>query len=164
MASGRKHGKILKEKNKAAVQMVNKKIKEKIIENERKKKEKEIQDKERHASLLNDIMHQGGLCQTKEDLDNLLSQPQPLQNLKSQVRFRKHYIGAKDLRLTGNFRMLYHSLCCHLGFESDIDSTQESPSKRRKIDVSENESPSESFDLDLNQDEEEIESESDSEC
>ena len=73
-------------------------------------------------------------------------------------------MGAKDLRLTDNFRMLYHSLFCHLGFESDIDSTQEPPSKRRKIDVSGNESPSESSDLDLNQDEEEIESKSDSEC
>lgn len=119
MASGRKHGKQIKRKHMAEVKKVREQIKVRILENERKKMEKDIQDRERQTDLLNDILSQGGLCQTKDDLDRLLQGPNALQNIKVQIRFRKYYMNAKDLRLTGNFRCLVTNLCNHLGIEYD---------------------------------------------
>ena len=142
MAAGRKHGKELKKKHDRAIKAVREKVKAKIAENERNKKEKENQDKERQAHLLNDILSQGGLCSTKEELEKLKNGPNALQNLKAQIRFRKYYKDAKELRLTGNFKTLYNSLCSHLGI--DYDEIPEPPRKRRKTTMAVREEDSES--------------------
>ena len=131
MASGRKHGKELKLKHAAAVKRVREKIKARILENERKKVDKDVQDKERQSALLNDILSQGGLCQTKADLDQLSRGPNALQNLKAQIRFRKFYMNAKELRITGNFNSLFNGLCNHLGLE--YDEVSEPARKKRKV-------------------------------
>ena len=130
MAAGRKHGKELKRKHDEAVKVVRERIKARIAENEEKRRIKENQDKERQSQLLTELLSQGGLISTKEDLDKLKHGPNALQNLKVQIRFRKYYMNAKQLRLTGNFNTLYNSLCSHLGIDSDEES--EPPRKKKE--------------------------------
>ncbi|RUS91839.1 hypothetical protein EGW08_000410 [Elysia chlorotica] len=103
LESAKKNAKKLKLKNKAAVKAPRDAVKRKTELNERKKKEKEIDDKDRQAALLTYLLSQGGLCHTKEELDALMSGPQPLQRLKVEMRFRKYYMKASELRLTGKF-------------------------------------------------------------
>lgn len=114
MSSGRKQGKKLKDKHKEAKRQAKEELKAKLIENERLKKEKELQEIERRASLMTDVIAQGGICHTKEDLDLLMEKPQRMKNLKIQIRFHKYYLNAPDLKLTGNYQMLYAGLCNHL--------------------------------------------------
>ena len=137
MDSGRKHGKALKKKHAEDVKLVREQVKAIIVENQKRKKEKEIQDKQKQASLLNDLLSQGGLCNNKQELDKLLSQPNAFNNLKIQIRFRKYYMGESDLRLTGNFKTLYHRLCSHLKVEDydDDDDDFEPPTKKEKNDI-----------------------------
>ena len=90
-----------------------------------------MQNKERKSALLNDILNQGGLCQTKANLDRLIQEPNALQHMKAQIRCRKFCMNAKELRLTGNFKTLFSSLCNHLGLE--YDEVSEPVRKRRKV-------------------------------
>ena len=48
------------------------KIKEKLIENKRKRCEKDIRDKEKKASILRVILADGGVCESKDELDDLM--------------------------------------------------------------------------------------------
>ncbi|GFR74711.1 hypothetical protein ElyMa_000436500 [Elysia marginata] len=137
MSAGRKHGKGLKRKHDASVKAVREKTKARIIENERRKREKENQNKERQLHLLNELLDQGGLAQTKEDLEKLRNEPNALQKLKIQLRFRKYYMNAKNIRLTGNFRTLFDRLCSHLDVEFDEDFFE--PSRKDAEESSESE-------------------------
>ncbi|GFS06374.1 hypothetical protein ElyMa_002964000 [Elysia marginata] len=141
MSAGRKHGNGLKRKHNASVKAVREKTKARIIENERRKREKENQNKERQLHLLNELLDQGGLAQTKEDLEKLRNEPNALQKLKIQLRFRKCYMNAKDIRLTGNFRTLFDRLCSHLDVEFDGDLFE--PSRKDTEESSETESEEE---------------------
>ena len=90
MASGRKFSKVLKRKHTDAVKDIRERKKIKLQENERRKNEKQIMEKEREVNLLTDLLNQGGLCTNKEDLKRLMAGPKALENLKVQIRFRKH--------------------------------------------------------------------------
>ena len=134
--SAKKNGKKLKQKHKAKVKETREAVKRKIEQIEHDKAEKELKDKDRQAALLTDLLDQGGLCHSKEDLDSLMAGRQSLQKLKVEMRFRKYYMNATDLRLTGKLSVLYANLCSHMGFDYDTEITQP-PRKKSKTLVSE---------------------------
>ncbi|KAK3770793.1 hypothetical protein RRG08_036395 [Elysia crispata] len=130
--SAKKNGKKLKQKHKAKVKETREAVKRKIEQIKHDKAEKELKDKDRQAALLTDLLDQGGLCHSKEDLDNLMAGRQPLQ--KVEMRFRKYYMNATDLRLTDKLSVLYANLCSHMGFDPEIT---QPPRKKSKALVSE---------------------------
>ena len=62
------------------------------------------------------VLSHGGICDRKEDLDALLQQPNALDKLKDQIKFRKVVLG-ENISCTGSTQVLYEKLCRHLGFE-----------------------------------------------
>ncbi|GFR97851.1 hypothetical protein ElyMa_006334800 [Elysia marginata] len=65
---------------------VKRKIKARIEENNKIKQGKEIQEREKHLTIVNEILAQGGLCTTKESVDKLMTEKNKTERLKAQLR------------------------------------------------------------------------------
>ena len=105
-------------------------IRERLEQNKRIKEEKEILERERHLKIVTDVLSQGGLCTTKESIDELMKEKNRVDNLKAQIRYRKVVMNQKSLTLTGNCNDLYNTLVSALSFQ-----TGEPPRKKARKDV-----------------------------
>ena len=126
LTMARKNREELKKRRRESEKDFRRKIRELLEENERKKKEREITERERHLKIVTDILNQGGLCTTKESLDQLMLEKNEVENLKGQIRYRKVVLNEKNLILTGTFNELYKSLVVALGYDSV------SPTKKKR--------------------------------
>ncbi|GFO35080.1 hypothetical protein PoB_006158500 [Plakobranchus ocellatus] len=115
LSSARKHRADWKNKSKLSEQTVKNIIKDRIIENNRKKKEKETQNAEKKVELFNTILSHGGVCTTKSDVDKLYRGPNASENLKAQLRYRKCILNEKDVKISGGKKQLYSRLLKQLG-------------------------------------------------
>ena len=102
---------------------------ERLKENERIKREKELKERTKHLDILNAVVDQGGVCTTKEEVDRLMEGGRRVESLKAQIRYRKVILKEKDLSLTGDYTHLYRTLITKLGSEPS-----EPPKKKAKHD------------------------------
>ena len=124
----RKNREELKQRRRESEREVRRRIRERLEQNERKKKEKENIERERHLKIVNDIIYQGGLCTTKESLDQLLQERNKTENLKAQIRYRKIILNQKNLILSGTYNELYESLTTAISNETNLP-----PRKKRRL-------------------------------
>lgn len=106
---------ILKAQSREREKEARNKIKAKLQENYRLKKQKELKAMENTNIISEAVISQGGLCETKEDIDKLISTPNALQNIKSQIKYRKVILG-ENINFVCSISALYFRLCEHLGF------------------------------------------------
>ena len=83
-------------------------VKQQIVENKRKKDERQIKSKERHLAALN-AMFGVELASTKEELDTIFHGPKATERLKEQIRYRL-LVKERQITLSGNKRALYDKL------------------------------------------------------
>ena len=83
-------------------------VKHRIVENKRKKDERQIKSKERHPAALN-AMFGVELASTKEELDTIFHGPKATERLKKQIRYRS-LVKEQQVTLSGNKRALYDKL------------------------------------------------------
>lgn len=100
--------------------------------NMEKKRAKECKKLQIKNNLLMEMIHQGGPCSSKKDLDEIMKGPNVKVNLKNQIRFRKLVLNEKALLTSGTIKQLDSTLCSSLGLEMD-NSLLQPPKKRRKM-------------------------------
>ncbi|GFN87124.1 hypothetical protein PoB_001363000 [Plakobranchus ocellatus] len=118
LSAARKHRADWKRKSKLSEKSVKDIIKQRIMENNRKKKEKETEVAEKRLELFNTIISHGGFCTTKSDVDKLYRGPNAVENLKAQLRYRKFVLNEKNVKLSGNKKELYSRLLELLGLKN----------------------------------------------
>ena len=57
--------------------------------------------KEKMLQMVDDILNEGGLCYTKEDVDKIMEDRKCLERLKVQIRYRKFVMNEKHLNVKG---------------------------------------------------------------
>ncbi|GFR82128.1 hypothetical protein ElyMa_002357500 [Elysia marginata] len=136
LGQGRKVGRQLRKKYKEQEELVKLKIREKLVENERKKHEKELKDAQDKQEIIDKIM-QEGVCKSKKDVQRI----ETAEGLKLQLRYHKVVLGKKDLLVSGTKEQLRNRLEVFLeegrAVKRDCPSP---PTKKRKIAASESDS------------------------
>ena len=125
----RRKGAELRRQSREKEKEVRKIVIERLKEKERLNKEKETKSKEKHLNILNDVISQGGLCTSKDDVDKLMADGgNRSENLKAQIRYRKLVLG-ESLKMSGTVNELYKTLLNCIGYEATSP-----PPKKRKVD------------------------------
>ena len=130
LKEARLHGMKMQRKSREAEKDIRLKIRAKLEENLRLKNEKDVATKEKMLQMIDDIINEGGLCYTKEDVDKIMEDRKCLERLKAQIRYRKFVMNEKHLNVTGNATQLYRSLLSSLGYDSE--NTNPPPKKRAR--------------------------------
>ena len=113
----------LRQKHRQQEQVVQLKLREKLLENERKQSLQQARRAAKQAAIVRKVAEHGGPCQTSRDVRVLisrlrarkLSSAQIRVALLNEVRFQKQVLGAKGaLRLSGSVEQLAQSLSAHL--------------------------------------------------
>ena len=114
LKEARLHGMKMQRKSREAEKDIRLKIRAKLEENLRLKNE-DVATKEKMLQMVDDILNEGGLCYTKEDVDKIMEDRKCLERLKAQIRYRKFVMNEN---VTGNASQLYRSLLSSLGYDS----------------------------------------------
>ncbi|GFR88070.1 hypothetical protein ElyMa_006091500, partial [Elysia marginata] len=126
----RKLGKRMRLAYRKREELVRLKIKEKLLENERKKHEKELNVMKEKGEIVKLVMKDGGVCETKKDVEKLKSSA----SYKAQLRYHKTVAGVKGLQVSGSKDQMYQRLVAFLEEGRKIKGDLPSPPrKRRKI-------------------------------
>ncbi|RUS74049.1 hypothetical protein EGW08_018198 [Elysia chlorotica] len=110
MNKSRQLGKKLRLKYKKQEEVVRLKIREKLIEIERKKHEKEMKKVKEKQQIVNMVMNDGGVCKTRKDVEKLKN----ANSLKAQLRYHKIILGIKDIQIGGTKEQLQQRLVVFL--------------------------------------------------
>ena len=95
-------------------------IQARMEESKRRKEELELKKLRIRNDLINDMLFQGGLCTTKDDLNSLMEGSDVKSSLKTQIKYRKLVLGENILSSGGNISQLYVRLCKHLGCDEEL--------------------------------------------
>jgi len=131
MKFARKEGKPLRQQHRQQEKLVMLRIREKLIQNERKKLETDAKQAAAKADLIRRLAIHGGPCFTSNDIDALVSRLRRekgsvlVNALKDQIRYQKSILNRKgDLRLSGSLEELTQILKDHL---QDENSDEQAP-------------------------------------
>ena len=115
---GVKFGPQFKSQNIDELKAIKKQILANMLENKRKKEEKEVKDKQKTLDILDSLLGSGHVLATsKEALDAIFNGPNALDNLKVQIRYRKEFLKEK-LTLKGRKEDLYNRLLSQISSSS----------------------------------------------
>ena len=123
MQAGRKQGCTLRLQYRRQEQLVKLKIREKLLENKRKRAEKEAKSAEKRSALIRRVLAHGGPCERQEDVATLIKRHQRTGAstarmrlyLKDEIRFQKTIVNKKgSLKLAGSLVELQKALEHHL--------------------------------------------------
>ncbi|GFO13156.1 hypothetical protein PoB_003966100 [Plakobranchus ocellatus] len=89
------------------------KVKRKLAANKAEKQKTAIKISMKKATIMDSVIEFGGVCSTKEELDELMKLPNALEALRAQVLYRKFFQG-ENIQVTGSLRTLYARLSVHL--------------------------------------------------
>lgn len=132
LAVARKKARLLRKKHKQQENVVRMKIKQKVLDNEREKKLKELRAAEQKQRILEEMLRHGGPCRCAKDVTRLLrgcSNTNALLRLKAEIRYQKTVLGnGGTLKLTGRKDILTQSLKRHLGGDEDEEELDITPS------------------------------------
>ncbi|KAL8610059.1 hypothetical protein ACOMHN_045457 [Nucella lapillus] len=126
----RKKSKSLRNEHKRQELIVKHKIKEKMLENERERKRKEMKVAQQRASIIQRVRDHGGPCCFDSDVTTLVQQLQDdgascakiVRCLQDEVRYQKQVLGVgKTLKITKTNGELQQALKAHLGPEQQTD-------------------------------------------
>ena len=129
MKMAKKKGRILRERHRQQEKVVRLKIRERIVENERQKKLKELKAAEQKQKIIEAVMVHGGPCHTTRDVNRLLrsvnTTGRAVSMLKDEIRYQKLVLCKPgELRLTGSKDVLAESLKRHLGGDEQEESQE----------------------------------------
>ena len=122
MALARKQGKLLRKRHQQQEKIVMLKVREAIIDNERRKREKEARDAQKQLVLIRAVFDHGGPCESKEDVQKLKTKlrsagkkPTAIKEaIKNEIRYQKTIRKQKNLTLSGTLADLMRMLSEHL--------------------------------------------------
>ncbi|GFR88921.1 hypothetical protein ElyMa_006111300 [Elysia marginata] len=128
MTEARKLGPALRSKHRQQEALVKFKLKQRIAEVERLKREREMKAAEERQKVLTSVLQMGGPCLQPSDLSRC-STPQ---HLKDQIKYHTLILGVKGLRVTGTKSHL-HSLLHHYLETGSTLKVSSPPKKRQRL-------------------------------
>ncbi|KAL3861249.1 hypothetical protein ACJMK2_007297 [Sinanodonta woodiana] len=131
MLKAKEKAQVYRQRHKKQEKIVMLKVREKMFENERTKKEKEFNEAKRKTDIVVEISKNGGPCVNLRDVDKLLATSSNVVSaVKSQIRYLKVILGAKHLTINGTKEELIFRLRAHF---QGTDKNEEQLSKRQRL-------------------------------